>query len=64
MNYHKTQLLGTLSFEKHWANPKTDAVDPHQTKNGQNAPSWNAEQFWKYRALALTRILNNSGIAK
>ena len=32
MNYHKTQLLGTLSFEKHWANSKTDVVDPHRTK--------------------------------
>ena len=39
MNYHKTQLLGTLSFEKHWANPKTDSVDPYRTKNEQNAPS-------------------------
>ena len=28
-----------MSFEKHWANPKTDLVDPHQTKNGQNARS-------------------------
>ena len=31
--------MGTLSLEKHWANPKIDLVDPHRTKNGQNAPS-------------------------
>ena len=35
--------MGTLSFEKHWANPKTDVVDPHRTKNRQNAPSCTAE---------------------
>ena len=40
MDIHQTQLLKTLSFEKHWANPKTDVVDPHRTKNRQNAPSW------------------------
>ena len=39
-NYHKTQLLGTLSLEKHWANPKIDLIDPHRTENGQNAPSY------------------------
>ena len=31
--------METLSFEKNWANPKNDLVDPHRTKNGQNAPS-------------------------
>ena len=39
MKYHKTQIFWTLSYEKYWANPKTDLVDPHRTKNGQNAPS-------------------------
>ena len=39
MDYHKTQLLGTLKFENYWVNPKTDFVDPHRTENGQNAPS-------------------------
>ena len=33
------QVLETMSFEKNWANPKNDLVDPHRTKNGQNAPS-------------------------
>ena len=42
IDYHKTQLLGTLKFENYWVNPKTDFVDPHQTKNGQNALSWSA----------------------
>ena len=32
--------MGTLTFENYWVNPKTDLVDPHRTKNGQNAPSW------------------------
>ena len=32
--------MGTLKFENYWFNPKTDLVDPHWTKNGQNAPSW------------------------
>ena len=27
-------------MEKDWANSKIDLVDPHWTKNGQNAPSW------------------------
>ena len=36
------KLLGTLSFGKHWAYPRTEVVDPHRTKNGQNAPSWSA----------------------
>ena len=45
MNYHKTQVLETLSFEKHCANPKNDLVDPHQTKNGQNAPSCTVTSF-------------------
>ena len=31
--------MGTLSFEKCWATSKTDVVDPHWTKNGQNSPS-------------------------
>ena len=33
-----------LHFEKHWSNPKNDLVDPHRTKNGQNAPSWTVEK--------------------
>ena len=39
IDYHETQLLGTLNFEKHWFKPKIDLIDPHRTKNGQNAPS-------------------------
>ena len=28
----------TLNFEKHWANPKANLVDPYLIKNGQNVP--------------------------
>ena len=45
MNCNKTQLLETLKFEKHWTNPKNESVDPHQTKNGQNAPSCTVTSF-------------------
>ena len=44
MIYYKTQVLETLSFEKNRANPKNDLVDPHRTKNGQNAPSCSVQQ--------------------
>ncbi len=38
IDYHKTQLMGTLSFGNHSAISKIDLVDPHRTKIGQNAP--------------------------
>ena len=39
IDYHETKLLGTLTFEKHWEKSKTEVVDLHWTKNGQNVPS-------------------------
>ena len=46
MIYLKKQLLGTLKLKNHWVNPKPDLVDPHQTKNGQNAPSCSVQKHY------------------
>ena len=45
--------MGTLKFENYWVNPKTDLVDPHRTKNGQNAPSCTVLNFWPRNFLKL-----------
>ena len=37
--WHKINMKLSC-FENHWTNPKTDVVDPNQTKNWQNAPSF------------------------
>ena len=48
-----------MSLENHWADPKTNLVDPHWTKNGQNAPSCtlnpsNPKNEGQYHGIALS----------